>query len=189
MSISRDYTLNPDLPIDEFEGDENGQIYIAINSKMTNTIEFLKKHGYMQHFNKTKEISSSYLVDSDDMTNWYREFVREKYDPRTPEDEPIHMTYVTWNNVCFDAFVKCSFKGGIDQEKLKQNIMLSSTYPYVTNGQVNLDAPFPEVTEVTPKKGAELIKSGYLSYNAGSSCQFLVTIYSDGTYNTIILPQ
>lgn len=189
LAISRDYTMNPDLPIDEFEGDENGQIYIAINSKMTNTIEFLKKHGYMQHFNKTKEISSSYLVNANDLTNWYREFVREKYDPRTPEGEPIHMTYVTWNNTCFDAFVKCSFKGGIDQEKLKHNAMFNSTYPFVANGQVNLDAPFPEVTEVTPEKGAELIKSGYLSYNAGSSCQFLVTIYSDGTYNTVILPQ
>ena len=189
LAISRDYTLNPDLPIDEFEGDENGQFYIIINSKMTNTVELLKKYGYMQYFDKTKEISSSYLVDGNDMTNWYREFVRERYDPRTPEDEPIHMTYVTWNNVCFDAFVKCSFKGGIDQEKLKQNIMLGSTYPYVTSGQVNLDAPFPKVTEVTPEKGAELIKSGYLSYNAGSSCQFLVTIYTDGTYNTVILPQ
>ena len=68
LAISRHYTLNPNLPIDEFEGDENGQFYIAINSKMTNTIEFLKKHGYMQHFNKTKEISSSYLVDGNDMT-------------------------------------------------------------------------------------------------------------------------
>ena len=189
LAISQDYTLNPDLPIDEFEGDENGQIYIAINSKMTNTIEFLKKHGYMQHFNKTKEISSSYLVDSDDMTNWYREFVREQYDPRTPDGMPIHMTYVTWNNVCFDAFVKCSFTGGIDQEKLKKNAMFNSTYPLVVNGQVNLDAPFPKVTEVTPEKGAELIKKGYFGYNAGNSCQFLVTIYTDGTYNTVILPQ
>lgn len=189
LAISRHYTLNPNLPIDEFEGNENGQFYIIINSKMTNTIQFLKKHNYIQYFNKTKKISSSYLVDSDDMTNWYREFVREQYDPRTPEGEPIHMPYVTWNNVCFDAFVKCSFKGGIDQEKLKQNIMLSSTYPYVTSGQVNLDAPFPLVTEVTPDKAAELIKKGYFGYNAGSSCQFLVTIYTDGTYNTVILPQ
>ncbi len=189
LAISRDYTLNPDLPIDEFEGDENGQFYIIINSKMTNTIELLEKHGYMQHFNKTKEISSSYLVDSNDLTDWYREFVREQYDPRTPEGEPIHMTYVTWNNTCFDAFVKCSFKGGIDQEKLKHNAMFNSTYPFVVNGQVNLDAPFPEVTEVTPEKGAELIKKGYLSYNAGSSCQFLVTIYTDGTYNTVIIPE
>ncbi len=189
LAISRDYTLNSDLPIDEFEGDENGQVYIAINSKMTNTIEFLKKHGYMQHFNKTKEISSSYIVDSNDMTDWYREFVRERYDPRTPEGEPVHMTYVTWNNTCFDAFAKCSFKGGIDQEKLKKNAMFNSTYPLVVNGQVNLDAPFPKVTEVTPDKAAELIKKGYLSYNAGSSCQFLVTIYTDGTYNTVILPQ
>lgn len=189
LSISRDYTLNPDLPIDEFEGDENGQFYIIINSKMTNTINFLKKHDYMQYFDKKKTISSAYLVDSADMTEWYREFTREQYDPRTPDGKPIHMTYVTWNNVCFDAFVKCSFKGGIDQEKLKQNIMLSSTYPYVTNGQVNLDAPFPKVTEVTPDKAAELIKKGYFGYNAGNSCQFLVTIYTDGTYNTVILPQ
>ena len=189
LAISQDYTLNPDLPIDEFEGDENGQIYIAINSKMTNTIEFLKKHGYMQHFNKTKEISSSYLVDGNDMTEWYREFVREQYDPRTPDGKPIHMSYVTWNNICFDAFVKCSFKGGIDQEKLKKNAMFNSTYPLVVNGQVNLDAPFPQVTEVTPEKADELIKKGYFGYNAGNSCQFLVTIYTDGTYNTVILPQ
>ncbi len=181
--------MDPKTPIDEFEGNENGQYYFIINSKMLNTVSLLEKYGYMQYFNLDKEIASAHIVETDDMVDWYRNFTLNTHDIREPDGSPVHLTNITWNNGVFDAYAK-SCKYDISSfEDYREKFLSDSTLISENNVNLSPKSKISRYTEVSPKKASELIKKGYLSYNTGDEGRFLISFYTVGTYNTVIIPE
>ncbi len=170
------------LPITTFNGEEYDQWYFFVNSNMTNTVNVLKKYDYFKFFDSAKQIKSALTVEIEDLTIWTLDSFKTSYfssdykkphlvDARTRDGKTLHTTYLMWNNSLTEKYIKvCLLNNTTDYDSLN---------PY---------AQPPITTVVTPTEATKLVNDGYLGYNVGDEGKVLILFYSDGTYNTVIIP-
>ncbi len=159
-------------PISFNNADEHGQFYFFITPEMTNTVEFLKKYDYMKYFELKKQVKSTHVVDIRDLTDWEREFNMIEKTAITEDGRPLCTYQLTWNNFLLARYVEVCVLGNTDYLE-----------------KFDPDVKPPETTDIPIEKATEYLEDSFLSYNVGLSGKILATTYTDGTYNTVIIPK
>ncbi len=159
-------------PISFNNADEHGQFYFFITPEMTNTVEFLEKYDYMKYFELKKQVKSTHVVDIRDLTDWEREFNMIEKTAITEDGRPLCTYQLTWNNFLLARYVEVCVLGNTDYLE-----------------KFDPDVKPPKTTDIPIEKATEYLEDSFLSYNVGLSGKILATTYTDGTYNTVIIPE
>ncbi|MBO5066422.1 MAG: hypothetical protein J6D06_09940 [Clostridia bacterium] len=162
-----------------------------VNSNMTNTVNTLKKHGYFQYFECTKEVEKAHIVTADNLTR----FIQAIYSFETPAtsesiyNEAVkHGIYYTVNNSYREDYLVlgCGYLSDYSGNVML-DYYLDPDYKYDTMVSGGIEEP-PQ-KEITPTEAKNLIKKSFMAYNLGNSGEFLVVKYTDSSCTILALPE
>lgn len=156
---------------DEMENTEPGFIIsneavsFQITKEMKYTVEFLKSHDLMKFFDTTKQPVKAFLVDANDMSNYYYEYIKENYSSDYRRDY-----YPMQHRMMFATETSAS-----------KQLYLKGYEPIF-----NTSADW--ITELTPEEYNEYIKKAHIKYFSGEGGKILIVAYpeSSSAYSLII---
>lgn len=171
-----------------------------VNSNMTNTVNTLKKHGYFQYFECTKEVEKAHIVTADNLAS----YIQALYSVDTPADteniykEAVkHGIYYTINNSYRgDYLYGCGYIAPLhpddfsDDDSGSFSGVYTDDYPEHFAYFSDESLPLPPTKELTNKAEAKkLVQNAFMAYNLGNSGEFIVAKFTDGSYIILAIPE
>ena len=171
-----------------------------VNSNMTNTVNTLKKHGYFQYFECTKEVEKAHIVTADNLAS----YIQALYSVDTPADteniykEAVkHGIYYTINNSYRgDYLYGCSYIAPLHPDDFSDDDsgafsgVYTDDYPEQFAYFSDESLPLPPTKELTNKAEAKkLVQNAFMAYNLGNSGEFIVAKFTDGNCTILAIPE
>lgn len=171
-----------------------------VNSNMTNTVNTLKKHGYFQYFECTKEVEKAHIVTADNLAS----YIQALYSVDTPADteniykEAVkHGIYYTINNSYRgDYLYGCGYLAPLQPDDFSDDDsgafsgVYTDDYPEQFAYFSDESLPLPPTKELTNKAEAKkLVQNAFMAYNLGNSGEFIVAKFTDGSYTILAIPE
>ena len=132
---------------------------------MKYTVEFLKSHDLMKFFDTTKQPVKAFLVDANDMSNYYYEYIKENYSSDFRRDY-----YPMQHRMMFATETSAS----------KQF--------YLKGYEPMIDTSAEWITELTPEEYNEYIKKAHIKHFSGEGGKILIVAYpeSSSAYSLVL---
>ena len=171
-----------------------------VNSNMTNTVNTLKKHGYFQYFECTKEVEKAHIVTADNLTS----YIQALYSVDTPtaseniyKEAVKHGIYYTINNSYRgDYLYGCGYIAPLHPDDFSDDDsgafsgVYTDDYPEHFAYFSDESLPLPPTKELTNKAEAKkLVQNAFMAYNLGNSGEFIVAKFTDGSYTILAIPE
>lgn len=134
----------------------NEAVSFQITKEMKYTVEFLKSHDLMKFFDTTKQPVKAFLVDANDMSNYYYEYIKENYSSDYRRDY-----YPMQHRMMFTPETSAS----------KQF--------YLKGYEPIFDTSADWITELTPEEYNEYIKKAHIKYFSGEGGKILIVAYPE----------
>lgn len=170
-----------------------------VNSNMTNTVNTLKKHGYFQYFECTKEVEKAHIVTADNLAS----YIQALYSVDTPtaseniyKEAVKHGIYYTINNSYRgDYLYGCGYIAPLHPDDFSDDDsgafsgVYTDDYPEHFAYFSDESLPLPPTKELTNKAEAKkLVQNAFMAYNLGNSGEFIVAKFTDGSYTILAIP-
>ena len=171
-----------------------------VNSNMTNTVNTLKKHGYFQYFECTKEVEKAHIVTADNLAS----YIQALYSVDTPTaSENIYkeavkhgIYYTTYNFYREDYLYGCGYMAILSPDDFSDDDSGAFSGVYTDDYPEHFDyfsdeaLPLPPTKELTNKAEAKkLVQNAFMAYNLGNSGEFIVAKFTDGSYTILAIPE
>ncbi len=134
----------------------NEAVSFQITKEMKYTVEFLKSHDLMKFFDTTKQPVKAFLVDANDMSNYYYEYIKENYSSDYRRDY-----YPMQHRMMFTPETSAS----------KQF--------YLKGYEPIFDTSAEWITELTPEEYNEYIKKAHIKYFSGEGGKILIVAHPE----------
>lgn len=142
----------------------NEAVSFQITKEMKYTVEFLKSHDLMKFFETKKEPVKAYVVDTNKLSEYYKEFLYETNSLAYCESYPMQhrMMFVTETS--------------------------ASKQFYLKGYEPMIDTSAKWITELTLEEYKEYIQKAHIKYFSGESGKILIVAYSESNsaYSLII---
>ena len=171
-----------------------------VNSNMTNTVNTLKKYGYFQYFECTKEVEKAHIVTADNFASFLQALISVDTPPASENiyNEAVkHGTYyTTYNFYREDYLYGCGYMAPLlpddfsDDDSGAFSGVYTDVYPEHFAYFSDESLPLPPTKELTNKAEAKkLVQNAFMAYNLGNSGEFIVAKFTDGSYTILAIPE
>ncbi len=193
------YTQQDKVPeFDEVFSELSTVFYV--NSNMTNTVNTLKKHGYFQYFECTKEVEKAHIVTADNLAIFIQALISVDTPPASEniyKNDVKHGIYYTVNNYYREDYLYgCGYMAILppddfsDDDSGAFSEVYTDVYPEHFDYFSDEALPLPPTKELTDKAEAKnLVKNAFMAYNLGNSGEFIVAKFTDGSCTILAIPE
>jgi len=143
----------------------NEAVSFQITKEMKYTVEFLKSHDLMKFFDTTKQPVKAFLVDANDMSNYYYEYIKENYSSDYRRDY-----YPMQHRMMFTPETS------------------ASKHFYLKDYGAMIDTSADWITELTPEEYNKYIKKAHIKHFSGEGGKILIVAYpeSSSAYSLVL---
>ena len=154
LQFSQEEIVEGELP---FVMTGQSTVAFQVTKEMVNTVEFLKSHDLMKFFEITREPVKVYLVDVNELGEYYKDFLQE-----------------------VDSLVYC------DSYPMQHRMMFAaetsvSRHLYIEDAEPMFNINEPWCKELTAEEYKDYIKKSHIKYFSGEGGKLLVVAYPESS--------
>jgi hypothetical protein len=154
LQFSQEEIVEGELP---FVMTGQSTVAFQVTKEMVNTVEFLKSHDLMKFFEITREPVEAYLVDVNELGEYYKDFLQE-----------------------VDSLVYC------DSYPMQHRMMFAaetsvSKHLYIKDSEPMFNINEPWCKELTTEEYKDYIEKSHIKYFSGEGGKLLVVAYTESS--------